>query len=122
MEETKYDLILKRLDSQDKCLDQVEQAIARIDRDMADDRKNFDQMILGLSEVRESNKTIINLFARLQTKTKDAIQDAVSEAVMPVQESMDNFVDKKVIKVTPATVEKLTLMSKVSKLISSWKK
>ena len=121
MDETQFDIIIKRLDQQDKKLDQAEQAVSRIDRDMADDRKNFDQMILSQSEIKESNKVIIGLFARLQTKTKETIQDTVSETTQPLKETMDEFVDKKVVKIKQVGVEKLTLASKLRKLILKWK-
>ncbi len=122
MDETQFEILIKRCDQQDKKLDQIEQAVSRIDRDMTDDRKGFDQVSLDLSSIKDGVKTIIGTITRLQVKTRDAIQDAVSEAVAPVQESVDTFVEKKVISLTSDKVEKLTLMSKVSKLIKGWNK
>lgn len=75
----------------------MEEALSRIDRDMASDRKDIGEWKIELSSVKESIKENTIMLSRLQVKTKDGIKDAIADTIEPMQDQLDQFVNKKVL-------------------------
>lgn len=106
--EKNWDTLLKRLD--------------RIEQSQNDDRKDIDKISINLATVKEQNDKILAMQNRGQKKIEDAVQGAVGEAIQPLEDTMDAFIDKKFVKVKEDTVEKLTLLQKLKKTVKSWKR
>jgi hypothetical protein len=94
MSDTKSEVVLS-LEQYNVLLDNVRgmrEEIARIDRDLASDRRDIDDLKINQASHTQSLKSIIDMLERYQIKTKDAIRDAVSDVVDPVQDTLDRFV------------------------------
>jgi septation ring formation regulator EzrA len=113
------DQIKKEFKVVNKNIANVDEDVNRIDRDMTSDRQSFDSILLKLDSVDKKLDNVLNTLTRFQTKTKDAVKDAVAETTEPLREQVGQFVDKKVIRVKVPT-DKWT--GKVLSLISRWKR
>lgn len=91
--------ILMELKSMNKRLGDLDEDINRIDRDLSTDRKDIEYLKIQVAEFSASMKSVLDTLTRMQTKMKDAVNDAVAESTAPVREQMEQFVDKKVIRV-----------------------
>lgn len=94
MSDNNSDVVLSK-EQYDVLLDNVRgirEEIARIDRDLASDRRDIEDLKTGQATHTQSLKSILDFLERCQVKTRDAIRDAVSDVVDPVQDTLDRFV------------------------------
>lgn len=110
--------LLSELKSMNKKLSNLDEDVNRIDRDLSSDRKDIDGMNSRLIAVEGKLESVLNSLTRFQIKTKEAVSDAVAESTSPMREQMEQFVDKKVIRVKVPT-DKWT--AKVLALIHKFK-
>jgi ABC-type transporter Mla subunit MlaD len=82
---------------QDK-LNALADSVAIIDRDMADDRKDIDQLRTSMGTIISQLGTMIDEYGRLSKKMQDAVWMAVNLKIKPmersiqaVQETLDRF-------------------------------
>lgn len=87
-EDVKYKILERRIK-------EIQDSLDRIDSDLASDRKDFDQMKIHQQTILNQQKVILETLARAQGKTKEAINDAVEDAIQPVQDTLDSFVKNK---------------------------
>ncbi len=83
-------------------VDTLQNNISDIDRDLANDRKDIDQMKLEMANIVGQQKVIMQEIARLGTKTQDAVHGAVEKELSPFRDDMkkmssilNRFVDQK---------------------------
>ena len=101
MEESQYNILLKKIEKLESRLDHVSDDVGRIDSDMADDRKQFGEMNISLKSLESSDEEIRNDIAVLQKRTTRSVEDAVTKAIKPLSNKLDEWVTKKVIRVRP---------------------
>lgn len=75
-------------------IDNIDEEINRVDRDLANDRRDIDKFNVTLETVAKLQEQILDRLSRSEIKTKDAVRDAVESAVEPVQDTLNTFVKK----------------------------
>ena len=91
--------IFTELQSMNKRLLNLDEDINRIDRDLATDRQDIENLKINMAKIQNTLDSIMGILTRFQMKTKDAVKDAVTEANAPIEKQMKQFVNKKVIRV-----------------------
>lgn len=103
--------ILETVRAISKAVFNIDEDVNRIDRDMASDRKDFEQVKVNQVTLNAKMDSVMELLTRFQFKTKEAVKDAVSEETADMQEQMKKIVKKPIVRVTsPAR----TLATKIS--------
>ena len=90
MEEVQFEVLAHKIN-------EVDEKLSRVDRDMANDRNNMDQFKVELAAVKEQQRQLLDRQTKMETRIKDGIRDAVLEAVAPMQRQLDEFTSKKVV-------------------------
>lgn len=90
MEEVQFEVLAHKIN-------EVDEKLSRVDRDMANDRNNMDQFKVELAAVKEQQRQLLDRQTKMETRIKDGIRDAVLEAVSPMQRQLDEFTNKKVV-------------------------
>lgn len=101
MDDQKYKVLLREIRKIQSKQDSMSEDVNRIDRDMADDRQAIEAMQTNQETINSKQTSIINMITSLRIKLKDAVSDATFEVMSPVKEQLDQFVEKKFIKVNP---------------------
>lgn len=99
MEDDPSNVLLKAIKRVDGRVDSISEDVNRIERDMTDDREQLAQMNLRLKQLEESDEEIRKAINTLQKKTNDSIRSAVRDSVKPLENKIDDWVEKKVIRV-----------------------
>lgn len=90
MEEVQFEVLAHKIN-------EVDEKLSRVDRDMANDRNNMDQFKVELAAVKEQQRQLLDRQTKMETRIKDGIRDAVLEAVAPMKKQLDEFTNKKVV-------------------------
>ena len=72
-------VILKRLETLQKSVD-------RLDRDMAEDRKNIDQLLIRQGSIDERVERLMNELPAQTQKIKDTVKDGMEEVANNVED------------------------------------
>lgn len=91
--------IFMELQSMNRRLSNLDEDVNRIDRDLSNDRKDIEQLKISQASITNQLNSIMEVLTRFQIKTKDAVKDAVSEANIPLEKQMKQFVSKKIVHV-----------------------
>lgn len=105
MEDVQFEVLANKIN-------EVDEKLSRVDRDMANDRNNLDHFKVELAAVKEQQKQLMDRQTKMETRIKDGIRDAVLEAIGPMQRQLDEFTSKKV----------LTRTININPLVQWWKR
>lgn len=105
MEDVQFEVITKKVN-------EVDEKLSRLDRDMATDRDGMDQFKVELSAVKEQQRQILDRVTKLDKRMKEAVADAVAQAIAPLNELLEEFNRKKV----------LTRTININPLVQWWEK
>ncbi|MBK9272893.1 MAG: hypothetical protein IPM48_15015 [Saprospiraceae bacterium] len=122
MEDSQYKNLLKAIERIDKRVDSVSADVNRIDKDMADDRKDFSDINLRLKNLEQSEDETRKSIAKLQQKTNDAVVGAVERAVKPLEDKIDQWVEKKVIRTKAVKTNIIDLIRDHLNSLKNWRK
>lgn len=106
-----YQPVFTELQSMNRRLSDLDEDVNRIDRDLSNDRKDIEQLKISQASITNQLNSIMEVLTRFQVKTKDAVKDAVSEANIPLEKQMKQFVSKKIVHVKIPS-EKLSIKLK----------
>lgn len=101
--------------------EQIVRRLSDIEASIVDDRKDIDRIHIDIATIKEQNDRILSMQNRSQGKIETTVQNAVSETVEDLTEKVDTLIDKKILKIKPAQIEKLTWMQKLSKTVRGWR-
>ena len=65
-------------------VDSIQKNVDRIDRDMGEDRKEWQNVVLRLGNVENGIAELLRGQHTTANKVKDAVEDAMDEAVKPI--------------------------------------
>lgn len=98
MEDQKYVNLMREIKKIHTTMSSMSEDINRIDRDLADDRRAIEDMRVNQGRIDEKQTSIQSMLTTLRTKLKDAVSDATYEVIEPVKEQLNEFVEKKVLR------------------------
>ena len=98
-DDKKQGVILEQVRKGNKLTDDVEKAINEIGKDIGDDRKKIDDVVIGLGEVRQQLKQAREDIDNLNKTMAEAVKRAVEEATQPLLDTMERFEKSKTLHV-----------------------
>lgn len=90
MEDIQFEVLAKKVN-------EVDEKLSRLDRDMATDRDGMDQFKVELSQVKDQQRQLLERITKMDRKMKEAVADAVTQAIAPLSELLEEFNKKKIL-------------------------
>jgi DNA anti-recombination protein RmuC len=101
---------------------QIMRKTDRIERSLHADREDIDKLQQDMTTVKAQNERIIEMIKRLEDKIHDTINDSMTEVTNPMEEKLDKFVDKTVVRLDKEQVKDLKGINWFQRAVRRWRK
>ncbi len=95
---------------------QIVRRLDAVEQSISDDRKSLDRIQIDMATIKEQNERIISMQIRSQEKTTKTVQ----EGMQSTNELLEEFVDKKVLKIDTKQVQGLSEKRSLWNKIKFW--